>query len=139
MTKQFTAQILHVDIISIYIHWCLCISTRLFVFWPPCFTILTSFIFPKFIISVLFVSLNSHSCKWSLQKLLMEHFSRRRWTTILATIGKLPQSMKVNIFVSAVSGLFLKLIYHRAGTVAHLQLLKLSVTHSIWHLIGQTS
>ena len=33
--------------------------------------------------------------------------------------------MKVNIFVSAVSGLFLKLIYHGAGTVVHLLLLKL--------------
>ena len=30
------------------------------------------------------------------------------------------------MFVSPVSGLFLTLIYHRAGTVVHLQLLKFS-------------
>ena len=35
--------------------------------------------------------------------------------------------MKVKIFVSAVSGLFLKLICHGAGTVVHLLLLKFSM------------
>ena len=35
--------------------------------------------------------------------------------------------MKVKIFVSAVSGLFLKLIYHGAGSVVHLPLLKFSM------------
>ena len=35
--------------------------------------------------------------------------------------------MKVNIFVSAVGGLFLKLIYHGACTVVHFLLLKFSM------------
>jgi len=35
--------------------------------------------------------------------------------------------MKVILFISAVSGLFLKLIYHGDGMVVHLLLLKFSV------------
>ena len=39
--------------------------------------------------------------------------------------------MKVTFFVSAVSGLYLRLIYHGAGTLVHLLLLKFSMTRAI--------
>ena len=56
----------------------------------------------------------------------MEPFSRRRWTTIPAP------SVSYSVhegkhFFSAVSELFLKLIYHGASTVVHLLLLKFSI------------
>ena len=49
--------------------------------------------------------------------------------------------MKVNIFVSAVIGLFLRLIYHVAGTVVHFLLLKFSMgTHiRIFDLLNRLS
>ena len=40
------------------------------------------------------------------------------------------------MFVSPVSGLFLKLIYHRAGTVVHLLLLKFSMSVLFVNSIG---
>ena len=39
--------------------------------------------------------------------------------------------MKVNIFVSAVSALFLKLIYYRANTDVHLLLLKFYMPETV--------
>ena len=55
----------------------------------------------------------------------MEHFSRRRWTTILAY--SVHKGKKI---VSAVSGLFLKLIYHVAGAIMYLLPLKFSMPQS---------
>ena len=58
-------------------------------------------------------------CSWSA---LVERDEQPYWPRQKAT-----QSMKVNFFVSAVSVLFLKLIYYRAGMVVHLLLLKFSM------------
>ena len=53
----------------------------------------------------------------------MEHFSRRRSTTI--PVSSVSYSVhEGNFFASAVCVSFLKLIYHTAGTVVHLLLLK---------------
>ena len=54
----------------------------------------------------------------------MENFSTRRWTTIPApSVSYLVHESK-KTFGSAVSASFLNLIYHGAGTVVHLLLLK---------------
>ena len=50
-------------------------------------------------------------------------------------VGKLLSPCRQTFFVSAVSGLVLKLIYHRAGTVVHLLLLKFSMIQPLSILI----
>ena len=61
----------------------------------------------------------------------MENFSTRRWTTIPApSVSYLVHESK-KTFGSAVSASFLNLIYHGAGTVVHLLLLKGSMGQPI--------
>ena len=65
---------------------------------------------------------------------IMEHFSRRRWTTIPAPLVSNSVHEGKHFFVSVMSGLFPKLIYLGTCTVVHLLLLKISMTefvHSI--------
>ena len=62
---------------------------------------------------------------------ILEHFSRRRWTTIPASLVSYSVHEGKHFVVSAVRVLFLKLIYHGAGTVVHLRLHKFSMTNYI--------
>ena len=70
----------------------------------------------------------------------MEYFSRRRWATIpTGPISKLLSPWRLTFFVSAVSGLCLKLLYRGARMVVHLLLLKFSMDRPLCGLVMKLS